>query len=113
MLRPAYLSGCIGVRCSAFIALDQEMVIESRKRSKRIGRGEGDSVRDVRMPEVKILPLLMKQVVLASNDPAITGSFRHLQFDLAARRNGGQRSRPEEPNIAQAQVNGDVHHTSL
>jgi len=33
-------------------------------------------------------------------------SFRHLHFDLEAG-NGAQRSRPEEPNIAQAQVNGD------
>jgi len=34
------------------------------------------------MPEVKILRLLMKQVVLARNDPEIIGLFRHLRFDL-------------------------------
>jgi hypothetical protein len=34
------------------------------------------------MPEVKILPLLMKQMVLARNDPAIIGLFQHLRFDL-------------------------------
>jgi len=95
------LGGPIGVRLPPLIAPNQELIIDGRERSKSIGRRE------------RILPLLMKQVVLASNDPPIIGSFRHLHFDLAARRNGAQRIKPEESNIAQAQVNGDVHHTSL
>ena len=33
------------------------------------------------MPEVRIPPL-MKQVVLARNDPAIIGLFQHLRLDL-------------------------------
>ena len=33
------------------------------------------------MPEVRIPPE-MKQVVLARNDPAIIGTFRHLRLDL-------------------------------
>lgn len=80
MLGFAYFGRCIRVRFSALVALDQEMLIESRERSKGIRWGEGDSVRYVRVPEVKILSLLVKQVVLARNDPAIIGSFRHLHF---------------------------------
>jgi hypothetical protein len=104
LLGPAYFRGCIGVRFPALIALDQELVIESRERSKTIGRGEGDSVTGVRMPEVKILSLPMKHLVLARNDPTIIATFRHPHLDRPFEQKSRKRSRRKERDVAQAQV---------